>query len=308
MSFAVGSQAPADVDHGHAALAEYLSKFELEQFTDDLVGLGASKPSDLMHVTSEDLTQMGMSSYEQARLEEHLAPILASAAAAAVVEPPKSTVKTHASWEADRQRAKGRGRGDRPIDFDQHVPGLGAAAPAADDARAADPAARPSPADVTQYPPPASPAASERSDWDESVDAAELAKLMHHGATPAVDERERERERGGARPLASAAGGRASSPPPRDAAEADDGAYAVVDLRATIAGADGEEAAETDFTDSELDDADCQADCSGDCGGLTFAALLCWDNAATSGERRSRPPPRARSLATRSSRREGRAL
>ena len=74
------------------------------------MGLGASKPSDLMHVTSEDLTQMGMSSYEQARLEEHLAPILASAAAAAVVEPPKSTVKTHASWEADRQRAKGRGR------------------------------------------------------------------------------------------------------------------------------------------------------------------------------------------------------
>ena len=40
------------------------------------------------------------------------------------------------------------------------------------------------------------------------------------------------------------------------------------------------------FTDSELDDADCQADCSGDCGGLTFAALLCWDNAAPSGERR----------------------
>ena len=172
---------------------------------------------------------MGMSSYEQARLEEHLAPILASAAAAAVVEPPKSTVKTHLGGRPTGSARRGRGRGDRPIDFDQHVPGLGAAAPAADDARAADPAARPSPADVTQYPPPASPAASERSDWDESVDAAELAKLMHHGATPAVDERERERERGGAAE-ASAAGGRASSPPPRGAAEADGGAYAVVDL------------------------------------------------------------------------------
>ena len=70
--FAVASQDPA-ID-GHAALAEYLSKFELEQFTDELVALGATKPSDLMHVTSEDLTQMGMSSYEQARLEENLAP------------------------------------------------------------------------------------------------------------------------------------------------------------------------------------------------------------------------------------------
>ena len=100
-------------DLAHAGLAEFLAKRGLEPYADGFASLGASKPSDLMHVTADDLAAMGMAPDEQAALEAHLAPLLASAAArssagvAAVVSPRapgRDETSKASSWERDRRR------------------------------------------------------------------------------------------------------------------------------------------------------------------------------------------------------------